>query len=96
MRSNREGGNFIGGNSVTEKQIFSAFVRASGVLVVLDGLKQFWYVLARLVWTDGHYLYSFSQDLTYTLIILAVGAIIIRQPDWFVRFAWPPESEISN
>ena len=81
---------------MTEKQIFSIFVRALGVLVVLDGLRQLWYVFARLLWTDGHYLYPFSQDLTYTLIVLAVGATIIRQPDWFVRIAWPPESKTSN
>jgi hypothetical protein len=80
---------------VNEKQMFSVLVRALGVLVVLDGARQFWYLLARLVWTDARYLYSFSQDLTYTLVILAFGAIIIRQPDWFVRIAWP-ESESSN
>jgi len=80
---------------VNEKQMFSVLVRALGVLVVLDGARQFWYLLARLIWTDARYLYSFSQDLTYTLVILAFGAIIIRQPDWFVRFAWP-ESESSN
>ena len=80
---------------MNEKQMFSVLVRALGVLVVLDGARQFWYLLARLIWTDARYLYSFSQDLTYTLVILAFGAIIIRQPDWFVRFAWP-ESESSN
>jgi hypothetical protein len=81
---------------VNEKQMFSVLVRALGVLVVLDGARQFWYLVARLVWTeDAHYLYPFSQNLTYTLVVLAFGAIIIRQPDWFVRFAWP-EPDSSN
>ena len=80
---------------MNEKQMFSVLVRALGVLVVLDGAKQVWYVFARLIWTDGRYLYSFSQNLTYTLVVLALGAIIIRQPEWFVRLAWP-ESESTD
>jgi hypothetical protein len=81
---------------MTEKQSFSVFVRALGVLVVMDGLRQVWFVVARLVWTDGRYLYSFSQNLTYTLVLLAVGAIIVRSPEWVVRFAWPQEPKSSN
>ena len=84
---------------MSEKQAFSVLVRALGVLVALHGAKQAWYCAARLIWDmgmGGRYLYPLSQDVAYGAAVLVLGAIMIRQPDWIVRFAWPLDDQSNS
>ena len=81
---------------MSEKQLFTVLVRALGVLVILDGFRQAWFCFARLLWRpELPYLYSYEQNLVYTVAVFAFGAMIIRAPQIFVRFAWR-DHEVSN
>src|SRR6266852_8676547 len=85
-----------GKNKVNEKQTFGVLVRAIGVVIVLNGARQFWFEVVRFAFPPSVFRYPVSQDLLYAFILIALGAIMIRWPDWIVCFAWPQESEPSN
>jgi hypothetical protein len=75
---------------VNEKQLFGVLVRAIGVLVVLDGAREFWFVLARVAFLEPEsvFRYPVSQDLLYGFVIIVLGSTMIRWPEWIVRLAW--------
>jgi len=85
-----------GNHKVNEQQTFGVLVRAIGVTVVLNGARQLWFEIVRFAYPPSVFRYPVSQDLLYAFTLIALGAIMIRWPDWIVRFAWPQESEPSN
>jgi hypothetical protein len=81
---------------LSEKQFFSVLVRALGVLVVLTGARQLWFVLTRFAYPASVFRYPVSQDVIYAFVVIVLGLIMMRWPQWIVRFAWGQEPESSN
>lgn len=84
-----------------EKQLFGVLVRTVGVLVFLEGGRSLWVSFMVWVWRDTMLGHGFppefgTQDLVYGLLVLMLGFITIRWPEWIVRLAWPKELESPN
>jgi hypothetical protein len=78
---------------MSEKQCFGVLVRALGVLVVLTGARQLWFVLTRFEYPAEAFRYPLSQDVVYAFIVIVLGLIMTRWPQWIVRFAFGQEPE---
>jgi hypothetical protein len=78
---------------MSEKQIFSALVRAVGIIVFLEGLRTFWiafvqYVLPITFPVPGWGLALAVPTLSYGLFSIVLGSTMIRWPEWLVHLAW--------
>jgi len=81
---------------MTEKQVFGLIVRGLGVLVILDGARQAWFLIMRFAYPPSVFHYPFSLDLLYAVVVLMVGLALMRSPEMIVRLAWSEESESSR
>ena len=79
---------------MTEKQTFSALVRAVGLLVLLrDSAREFWFMIVRWAFPATVFHTTFNQDFIYAVLSAILGFVLIRWPEVIVRIAWPDESD---
>ena len=76
---------------MTEKQLFRVLVRAIGILVFMQGIGSLYVGCVR--WAFAGFERPLvngltTLDLMYASVVLAVGATMVRWPDWVVRLAW--------
>jgi hypothetical protein len=76
--------------------LFGVLVRTAGVFAAVDGVKQASYLILRLLYGPRGFHFPLSLDVLQTVVMLALGAILIRWPNWIVRFAWPDAPKSSN
>jgi hypothetical protein len=80
---------------MTERQMFRAIVRGVGVFLAAYGVEHYLFILDRLLrlFPNAPYRYSTPQDFMDASIVMVLGYLLIRKPDWIIRFAYDRESE---
>jgi hypothetical protein len=80
---------------MTERQLFRAIVRGVGVYLGVFGVEHCTFILWRLLslFPSARYQYTTSQDFLDASVVTLLGYLLIRKPDWIVRFAYGRESE---
>ena len=77
---------------MTEKQLFGVLVRAMGILVFMEGLAQLYVACAQWVFTPDaqrHFVIGMTAPgVAYGLVVIVLGATMIRWPQWLVYLAW--------
>lgn len=93
VSGNAEG--FTGGKrEVNEKQLFGVLVRAVGVLIFFDAFRVFWIGCNQWVFprtsapVSVFFLELVAPNLMYGLLVMVIGATMIRWPGWVVHLAW--------
>ena len=76
---------------MTEKQLFSVLVRMAGVLVVLVGLKAVAQNALLYFWPPSYHGVEWPKEFLYCAVVLLLGTILVRWPNWVVHLAWLEE-----
>jgi hypothetical protein len=80
---------------VSEKQLFSVLVRAVGIVVFLDGFRVLWFAVAAWLFPftpEQRWPFAMVEpNLAYGLLVVVLGAMMFRWPEWLLNLAWPPE-----
>jgi hypothetical protein len=78
--------------AMTEKQLFRVLVRAMGILVFMQGLAELHVAGAQWVFmpdSQRHFVIGLTApNAVYGVVVLALGATMIRWPEWLVGLAW--------
>jgi hypothetical protein len=84
----------LGEIKVNEKQLFGVLVRAMGVLTFMDAFRIFWNGCIQWIFPrtsapiSVFFLEMVAPNLSYGLLVMILGASMIRWPGWVVHLAW--------
>jgi len=89
---------------VSDRQLFGVLVRVLGMSVIFAHVRTYYETLMGWAWPvvalNGYVRPVDPQDVVYCLLVLTLGLIMVRAPEWVAQFAWPkepePEAESSN
>jgi hypothetical protein len=73
---------------LTEKQLFGVIIRGLGVYFSALGIEQIWKVILLAFSKYEESQHDILGAFSIGLVLLAVGYILIRRPDWVIDFAY--------
>lgn len=84
---------------MNDKQLFGVLIRWLGVVVLLQGVRAL--AVDVMIWTTPSRFGSRppllgGQEQIYVTLILVIGLIMIRWPEWVVQLAWFDKPAASN
>jgi predicted Co/Zn/Cd cation transporter (cation efflux family) len=83
---------------VRHRALFGVLVRMVGVLMVFNsGIAQLSLLILRVIYNEPRgFRYQSSIYWLQPVVIILVGGILIRWPEWVVRLGWPDTPRNSN